>query len=156
MGVSKTSDSIQIKIKMPDPSQEPPVPSKATDRDFKDIDVLCTFKIKIESKNLYHGYIKDQWTMFTEHIQIKIKMLNSSLEPPDSSKAPNEEFRDMNVLCTFKIKTESKNSDHGCIKSQWPYTNQDQDAIPQSRTSSILQNLKHGCIKDQWPYLNQD
>ena len=60
MGVSKTSDYIQIKIKMPNPSQEPPTSSKAQNEDLKDMYDLCTFKIEIESKNLDHGYIKDQ------------------------------------------------------------------------------------------------
>ena len=60
MDVSKTSDHIQIKIKMPNPSQEPPAPSKAPNEDLKDMDVLCTFKIKIESQNSDHGCIKDQ------------------------------------------------------------------------------------------------
>ena len=67
MGVSKTSDHIQIKIKMPNPSQEPPASSKAPNEDLKDIDVLYTFKIKIESQNVAHGNIKVQY-----HIQIKI------------------------------------------------------------------------------------
>ena len=49
MGISKTSDHIQIKIKMPNPSQEPPASCKAPNEDLKDIDVLGTFKIKIES-----------------------------------------------------------------------------------------------------------
>ena len=40
------------------------------------------------------------------HIQIKIKMPNSSREPAVSSKAPNEDLKDMDVLCTFKIKIE--------------------------------------------------
>ena len=85
-----------------------------------------------------------------DHIQIMIKIQNPSQEPPASSKAPNEDIKDMDVLCTFKIKIESQNSDHGCIKDQWPYPNQDQDAKPQSGTSSILQSPKwgfkgHGC-----------
>ena len=50
MDISKTSDYIQIKIKMPNPSQEPPVSSKAPNQDLKDMYVLCTFKIKIEPK----------------------------------------------------------------------------------------------------------
>ena len=50
IGVSKISDHIQINIKMPKPSQEPPASSKAQNEDCKDIDVICTFKIKIESK----------------------------------------------------------------------------------------------------------
>ena len=78
----------------------------------------------------------------SDHIQIKIKMPNPSQEPPASSKAPNEDLEDMDVLCTFKIKIESLNSDHGCIKDQWPYPNQDQDAKPQSGSSSILQSPK--------------
>ena len=60
MVVSKTTDYIQIKIKMPNPSQDPPASSKARTEDLKDMDVLCTFKIKKESQNLDHGYIKDQ------------------------------------------------------------------------------------------------
>ena len=59
MGVSKTSDHIQIKIKMQTPSQEPPASSKAPNEDLKDMDVLCTFKNEMKTKNLDHGYIKD-------------------------------------------------------------------------------------------------
>ena len=61
----------------------------------------------------------------SDYIQIKIKMPNSSKEPPASSKAPNHDLNDMDVLCTFKIKIESQNLDHGCIKAQVPYLNQD-------------------------------
>ena len=60
MGVSKTSDNVQIKIEMPNPSQEPPVSYKAPDEDLKDMDVLFTFKIKIERQNLENACIKDQ------------------------------------------------------------------------------------------------
>ena len=51
-GYMKTSYHIQIKIKIPNPSQEPPVSSKAPIVDLKEIDVLCIFKIKMESQNL--------------------------------------------------------------------------------------------------------
>ena len=86
----------------------------------------------------------------SDHIQIKIKMPNPSQERPASSKAPNEDLKDMDVLCTFKIKIESQNLDHGYIKDQGPYPNQDQDAKPKSGTTSILQSPKwgvkwHGC-----------
>ena len=54
---------------MSNSSQEPPASSKAPKQDFKDIDVLGTFKIKIEGKNLDHGS-----TIEPDHIQIKIKM----------------------------------------------------------------------------------
>ena len=60
MRVSKMSAHIKIKIKVPNPSQEPPVSSETPNQDFKDIAVLCTFKIKIESQNFEQGYIKDQ------------------------------------------------------------------------------------------------
>ena len=42
----------------------------------------------------------------------------------------------MDVLCTFKIKIESQNSDHGCIEDHRPYRNQNQDGKPKSETSS--------------------
>ena len=74
-----------------------------------------------------------------EHIQIKIKILNLSQDPPAFSKAWNQDFKDMDVLHTFKIKIESQNLEHGYTKDQWPYINQDQDVKPQSRTSSIIQ-----------------
>ena len=51
ISISKTRDHIQIKIKMPNPSQEPPASSKDPNKDLKDMDVLCTLKFKIESRN---------------------------------------------------------------------------------------------------------
>merc|ERR1711954_8917 len=53
-----------------------------------------------------------------DHIQINIRIPNPSQKPPASSKAPNEDLKDMDVLCTFKIKIESQNLDLGCIKDQ--------------------------------------
>ena len=61
MVIIKTSDHIQIKIKMPNPSQEPPASSKTPNEDLKDMDVLYTFKIKIESQSYSeHRCITDQ------------------------------------------------------------------------------------------------
>ena len=77
-----------------------------------------------------------------EHIQIKIQMQNSSQEPPVSSKAPNEDLEDIDVICPFWIKIEGGNLDHGYVKNQWPYPNQDHDAEPKSVASSMLQSLK--------------
>ena len=51
MCVPKTTGHIQINIRMPNPSQEPPASPKAPNDDSKDMDVLCTFKIKLESQN---------------------------------------------------------------------------------------------------------
>ena len=81
MDVSKTSDHIQIKIKTQNLSQEHPASSKALNEDLKDMDVLCTFKIKIESNKSDPGYIKDHWPY-----PKKIKMPNPTQEPPASSK----------------------------------------------------------------------
>ena len=64
------------------------------------------------------------------HIHIKIKMPNPSQEPLSSSKALNEDLKEMDVLCTLKIKIESQNLDPECIKDHWPYQNQYQDAKP--------------------------
>merc|ERR1712082_77958 len=126
-------DHIQIKIKMPNPNQEPPASSKAPDQDLKDMDVLYTFKIKIESQN------SEYWLPKTSnHIQINIRMQNPSQEPPAPSKAPDQDLKDMDVLCTFKINIESQNSEYGCTKDQCPYQNEYQDTKPQSGTSSTL------------------
>ena len=78
----------------------------------------------------------------SDNSSILIKMPNPSQKPSASSKAPNEDLKDMDVLCTFKIKVESQNSDFGCIKDQGLDPNQGQDAKTQSETSSILQNPK--------------
>ena len=77
--------------------------AKATNKDLDYMDVLCTFKIKKENHNLDHGCIKDQY-----YIKIKITMPNPSQEPQVFSKVPNEDFKDIDVLCTFKINLESK------------------------------------------------
>ena len=45
---------------MPDTSQEPPACLKAPNQDLKKMDVLFTFKTRIESQNSEHGCIKDQ------------------------------------------------------------------------------------------------
>ena len=81
MGKSKTSDQIQIKIHMPHPNQEPPASSKASNEDLKDMDVLCTFEIKIERIFFNMGVSKT-----IGRIQIKIKIQNSGQEPQMSSK----------------------------------------------------------------------
>ena len=59
MDVSKTSDHIQIEIKMSNPSQKPPALNKAHNQDLKDMDDLCTFKIILDSQNSEHWLIKD-------------------------------------------------------------------------------------------------
>ena len=74
----------------------------------------------------------------SDYIQKNIRMPNPSQEPPASSKAPNQDLKDMDilytksetysfplsqhqglddmgVLCTFKINLNSQNFDNGCI-----------------------------------------
>ena len=86
----------------------------------------------------------------SNHIQIKSKMTNQSQERPASSKAPYEELKDMDVLCTFKIKIDNMNLDHEYIKDHQPCPNQDQDAKPKSGNSSphktpYQTHERHGC-----------
>ena len=46
----ETSDHIQIMVKIQNPSLEHPASSKVLSQDLKDMDVLCTLKIKMESQ----------------------------------------------------------------------------------------------------------
>ena len=71
MGVLKTSDHIQIKFNMPNPSQETPASSKAPNKVLMDMDVICTFKIEIESKIWNMGLSKT-----SNNKEIKIKTPN--------------------------------------------------------------------------------
>ena len=48
-----------------------------------------------------------------------------SQEPPLLYKAPNEDLKDMDVLCTFKIMIGSQNLEKMCTKDKGPYPNQD-------------------------------
>ena len=109
MGVSKTNQHIQIKIKMPNHSQDPPVYSKAPNEDLEEVDVLCTWKSR-KSNNIWNMGV----SMTSEHIKSKINMPNISQKPPVSSKASNKDLKGMDVLCTFKIKIESQNLNYGC------------------------------------------
>ena len=113
MSVSKTNDPNQIKINMSNPIQEPPASSKDPNQDLKDMHVLCTFKIKIESQNLEHGFIKDQWLY-----QNQDQDANPSQEPQAST---NQDLKDIDVLYTFKIILDSWNSEHWFIKEHWPW-----------------------------------
>ena len=75
MGISKTRDHIQIKIKMLNLIQDHPAITKSPNQDLKDMDVLCTINIKrAEIRNM--GVSKT-----SDHIQINIKMPNRSQEP---------------------------------------------------------------------------
>ena len=81
MGISETTDHIQVKIKMPNPIQEPPVSSKAPNEALKDMDILCNFEIKIESQNFYNGYIRDQWLYPNSDQEAKLQLGTPSPQP---------------------------------------------------------------------------
>ena len=86
----------------------------------------------------------------SDYIKIKINMPNPSQEPPASSKATNQDIKDMDVLCNFKLKIESQKFEQRCSINQCLLPNQDPGAKPYSRTSIILQSPKsgikgHGC-----------
>ena len=87
MGISKASDHIKIKIKIPSTSQKTQASLKASNEDLKDMDVLCTFKIKLKSQ---------LWIMVVsktcDHIQIKIRMPNFSQKPTALTKAPKQDL----------------------------------------------------------------
>ena len=97
MGIIKTSDHIPVKIKLPNPSQEPPASSKTPNQDLKDMGVLCTSKTKIESQNLDHGYVKDQGPYPNQDQDAKPKSGTSA-----SSKAPNQDLKDMVFFASSK------------------------------------------------------
>ena len=118
MDVTKTSEHIQINIRRQNPSQEPPVYSKAPYHDLKDTDVLCIFKIKIESQNMEYGWNKDQWPYPIQYQDAKLQSGSSIL-----LQIPYQDLKDMDVFCIFQIKIESTNSEYGWNKDQWPYQN---------------------------------
>ena len=100
---------------------------KAKNLDFRDMDVLFTQKIKIETKIWIMDVAKAN-----DHIQNKIMIPNPSQNPPVFSRAPNQDFKDMEVLCIIKIKIESQHLELGFTKNQWPYPIQDLDDKSQS------------------------
>ena len=54
MGINKTTDHIQIKIKIKISSQEPQASFKAQHQELKDTDIFNIFQITEESQNLDH------------------------------------------------------------------------------------------------------
>ena len=93
---------MQINIKISNLSQKPSASSKVPNQDFRGRDSFFTFKNQDRAKIQNIGLPKT-----SDHIQIKVMMPNSSQEPLASSKAPNQDLKDINVLCTFKIKKDS-------------------------------------------------
>ena len=103
MGVSKTSDHIQIKTKMPNPSQEPYKPQMKTSRTWM---FFAPSKSRKRAKNQTKDVSKT-----TEFFKIKKKLPEPSQELPASSKARDDDLKEMDVLCTIKVKLVRQNSD---------------------------------------------
>ena len=87
-------------MKMPNPSQESPVPTKARNQDIKDMDVPCTFKIKIESQNLRLGCIKAK-KLYQNHDQ-DAKLQSGTFSMIQSTK---NEIKGVDVICPYKTRT---------------------------------------------------
>ena len=106
------------------------------------VDVKVQVKLIVEVKFKDINAIVKIWNLgvpkTTHNITIKIKMQNFIQEPSVFFKSTNLDFNDTYVLCTSKIKLESKTWEHDCTKDHWPYPNQDQDSKHKSKTSSIL------------------
>ena len=101
MGVLKTNDYIQIQVKMPNQNQEPPAFSKAPNEDWKDRDVLYTFKIHENGQNLLYEWNKD-YRLYPDQEQ------DSELQTGTSSilQSSNQDLKDMEVLWS-KVNTDS-------------------------------------------------
>ena len=135
----KTSDHNQIKIKMPNPSQEPPASSKAYNQGLNDIDDLCTLKSKIKGQNFKHWCVKDQ-TQYPNQDQYSKPQLGTS-SVLQSLKSLLKENR-----CSFHIQNlwKPRNMQHWCFKDHQPNPNQIKDAKCYSETYSFLQSLHQG------------
>ena len=77
MDVIKINDHFKIKTKIPKPNQEPPASSKAPNMYLEEMEVLCTFKIKIEKIGV---------SEISNHIQTNKDRPKSSWKPLLSSK----------------------------------------------------------------------
>ena len=86
MGVSKTSDHTQIKIKMKIPCQEPPASSKAQNQDLKDMDLSLHFQN--QDRELKFRLLVWQRPKNISKLRSGIKI--PSQEPQVSSKVPNQ------------------------------------------------------------------
>ena len=78
MGVSKTSDHIQIKIKMPNPSQEPPASSKAPN-EYLDFRTLQDYKL-FWSKLICVKIEFESWTSLSWLFRAKLIWVNIEFE----------------------------------------------------------------------------
>ena len=67
-GLSNLKDYIPVMIKMPNQNQNLSASFKAPNHDLKDMEVLCAFKINLESQKLDEGSVKAQG-LYPDHDQ---------------------------------------------------------------------------------------
>ena len=115
---------------------------QSPNQDLKDMDVLSTFKIKIESRNLQHWHTKEQWLYRKRDQDAKSQSGTSSIliSPKAGLKGH---------WCSLHLQHQDGEPKFRLWLYQKPVT-PSQDAKPQWGTSSILQSLKwglkgHGC-----------
>jgi len=94
MAVPKTSDHIQIKIKMANPIPEPSASTKVHNQDLKNIDVLSHSKSRQRAKIWIIGIPK---TVTISESRSSCETSVRNLQCP----VPNQDLKDMGVLCTF-------------------------------------------------------
>ena len=128
--LSKVFDHIQIKIKVPNPSQEPPASPKASNKDLKDMDAVWIFNIKLESQNPKYRCNKDQWPYPNQDQGAKHQSKASSI-----LKSLEEDLKNIDVICIFKIKRELK-------FGRWVYQRRVTISESRSRCQTLVGNLK--------------
>ena len=134
-------------MKIPNPSQEPKLFSKVLDQDLNDM-FFPIYSIG-ESQNLDQWWFKDLWPYYN---QIKDSKPQSGTY--SFLQILHQNFKDMDVLYTFKINLNSQNSDLGCIKEQWPYSNQDPNIKPESGSLDFIKSEAHK-LKSNFIYLTK-
>ena len=104
---------------------------------LKDMGVLCTFKIKIESQNLEYGYTKDQWPYPNQYQDAKPQSGTSSvLQSPKSGLKGHG--------CSLHLQNQDREPKFGTWVYQRPVTISKSRSRCQSpvRNSNVLQSSK--------------
>ena len=109
MGISKNSDHIQLKIKMPTPVRNLQCPPKPQSR-LKGH--TCSWHLQKQDRE--HRCVKDQYQYSNQYRYAKLQWETSSI-----LQRLGQDSQDINVFCTFLVKMESQNSEHGYTKDQY-------------------------------------
>ena len=96
-------------------------------------------KLKAGAQSKSQSWIKDPWPYPNQDQFAETQSETSSVHQSSKWGLKGHE-----CSLPLKFKIQSPNLDNGCIKDQWSYQNQDQDATPPSGASSIVQSPKWG------------